>query len=186
MIYMKNKLRVSFDLFLIFFYVAIFTIGGGVAMLPLLERIIVDKKKYLDEKDFLELFSLTQILPGSFMIHMAAFVGYRVVGFIGTLFCCIAIALPPLIIITLIAIFYTQFIQFTLVEKLLLGILAGVVGEVSGITLRMLKKIKFDAFKIFLIVLTITLIFILEINPIYVIVIGGILGILSGLIKGAK
>jgi chromate transporter len=172
----KNLFKKIFDLFFIFFYIAIFTVGGGIVMLPVLERILVDKKKWLNEKDFLELFSLTQVLPGSFMIHMSTFIGYRIAKFLGALFCCIAIALPPLIIITTVAHFYTKFIQFTIIKKIILGILCGVVGEITGIIIKMSGKMKFDTSKITLLLFSFLLMFILKINPIYVVIIGGILG----------
>ena len=176
----KNPLKIVFELFLIFFYVAIFTVGGGIAMVPVLERIMVEKKKYLSDKEFTEIFSIAQILPGSLMINMATFTGYKIAKFLGALFCCIAITIPPLTIITLIAIFYGKFIEFTLVKKLMLGILAGVVGEVAGITLNMFRKTKFNTFKIFLLLFSFLLMFVLRVNPIYVVIIGALLGILLG------
>jgi chromate transporter len=176
----KNSLKTVLELFSIFFYVAIFTVGGGIAMVPVLERILVEKKKYLDDKEFREVFSIAQILPGSLMINMATFTGYKIIGFWGSLFSCIAIMIPPLAIITFISIFYAKFIQFAFMKKLMLGILAGVVGEVSGITLKMFKKTKFDAFKIALLVFSFALIFIFKVNPIYVVIIGALLGISLG------
>jgi len=176
----KNPLKIIFELFSIFFYVAIFTVGGGIAMVPVLERIMVEKKRYLSDKEFTEIFSIAQILPGSLMINMATFTGYKIAKFLGALFCCIAITIPPLTIITLIAMFYGKFIEFTLVKKLMLGILAGVVGEVSGITLNMFKKTKFNTFKIFLLLFSFLLMFVLRVNPIYVVIIGALLGILLG------
>ena len=176
----KNTIKAALKLFSIFFYVAIFTVGGGIAMVPVLERVLVEKKKYLSEEEFREVFSIAQVLPGSLMINMATFIGYKIVGFWGALFSCIAISIPPLTIITLISIFYTKFIQFTLMKKLMIGILAGVVGEVSGITLKMFKKTTFDTFKIILLVLSFSIIFLLKINPIYVVIIGALLGIFFG------
>jgi len=176
----KNPLKVIFKLFSIFFYVAIFTVGGGIAMVPVLERIMVERKKYLSEKEFTEIFSIAQILPGSLMINMATFTGYKIAGFLGALFSCIAITIPPLTIITLIAVFYGKFIEFALVKKLMLGILAGVVGEVSGITLKMFRKTKFNTFKVFLFLFSFLLMFVFRVNPIYIVIIGALLGILLG------
>jgi chromate transporter len=176
----KNPLKIIFELFSIFFYVAIFTVGGGIAMVPVLERIMVEKKKYLSDKELTEIFSIAQILPGSLMINMATFTGYKIAKFLGALFCCIAITIPPLTIITLIAMFYGNFIEFALVKKLMLGILAGVVGEVSGITLNMFRKTKFNTFKIFLFLFSFLLMFVLRVNPIYVVIIGALLGIFLG------
>jgi len=176
----KVSLLSLFELFSIFFYVAIFTVGGGIAMVPVLERIMVGKKKYLSDKEFTETFSIAQILPGSLMINMATFTGYKIAKFLGALFCCIAITIPPLTIITLIAMFYGNFIEFTLVKKLMLGILAGVVGEVAGVALNMFKKTKFNTFKVLLFLFSFALMFVLRVNPIYVVIIGALLGILLG------
>ncbi len=176
----KNLFKKIFELFFIFFYVAIFTVGGGIAMVPVLERIMVEKKKLLSEKEFTEIFSIAQILPGSLMINMATFTGYKIAKFFGALFSCIAITIPPLTIITLIAIFYGKFIEFVLVKKLMLGILAGVVGEVGGITLKMFKKTKFDTFKIVLLLFSFALMFVFHVNPIYIVIIGAVSGILLG------
>jgi chromate transporter len=176
----KDSLITALKLFSIFFYVAIFTVGGGIAMVPVLERILVKENKYLSDKEFTEIFSIAQILPGSLMINMATFTGYKIAKFLGALFCCIAITIPPLTIITLIAVFYGKFIEFAVVKKLMLGILAGVVGEVAGITLNMFRKTKFNTFKIFLLLFSFLLIFILGVNPIYVVIIGALLGIILG------
>jgi chromate transporter len=174
----SNLFKKIFELFFIFFYVAIFTVGGGIAMVPILERVLVEKKKFLSDKEFTEIFSIAQILPGSLMINMSTFTGYKIAGFLGALFSCIAITIPPLTIITLIAMFYGKFIEFALVKKLMLGILAGVVGEVSGITLRMFRKTKFNTFKIFLFLFSFALMFVFRVNPIYIVIIGALSGIL--------
>ena len=176
----KVSLLSLFELFSIFFYVAIFTVGGGIAMVPVLERIMVERKKYLNDKEFTEIFSIAQILPGSLMINMATFTGYKIAKFLGALSCCIAITIPPLTIITLIAMFYGKFIEFALVKKLMLGILAGVVGEVAGVTLNMFKKTKFNTFKVLLFLFSFALMFVFRVNPIYVVIIGALLGILLG------
>ena len=176
----KNPLKTVLELFYIFFYVAIFTVGGGIAMVPVLERVLVEKKKYLGEREFREVFSVAQVLPGSLMINMATFTGYKIIGFWGAFFSCVAIMIPPLTIITFISIFYAKFIQFALMKKLMLGILAGVVGEVAGITLTMFKKTKFDTFKISLLLFSFALIFIFNVNPIYVVLVGAALGIFLG------
>jgi chromate transporter len=176
----SNLFKKIFELFFIFFYVAIFTVGGGIAMVPILERVLAEKKKYLNEKEFTEIFSIAQILPGSLMINMATFTGYKISGFWGALFSCIAITIPPLTIITLIAMFYGKFIEFALVKKLMLGILAGVVGEVSGITLKMFKKTKFNTFKISLLLFSFALMFVFHVNPIYIVIIGAFSGIFLG------
>jgi chromate transporter len=176
----KTIFRESLELFSIFLYVAFFNIGGGIAMMPALESVLVDKKKYLNGREFSEAFSIAQILPGSLMINMAAFTGYKIAGFLGALFSSIAITIPPLTIITLIALYFEKFVEFTLVKKLMIGILAGVVGEISGMIVKMFVKTKFNLFKAVLLLLSFVLIFGFCINPIYVMIFGALLGVFLG------
>lgn len=178
-----KKLKILIELFTIFFVTAIFTFGGGVAMLPVLERKLVEKKRYLKENEFLEFVSLTQILPGSFMIDIGVFIGYKFAGFLGAFFNLFAVMLPALIIITIAAFFFDKLLQFEIFKKFLSGILAGIVAEISGIILKMSFRADWNFFNILLFVFSIFLLFILKINPIYVVIIGIVFGISSGLIK---
>jgi chromate transporter len=173
----KKQLKVVFELFSIFLYVSVFTVGGGIAMVPLLERILVDKKKYLKLEEFMEIYSISQIVPGSLMICMATYIGYKIRRFWGAIFSCMAIIIPPLAIITMIAFFYQSFIEIALIKKLMLGILCGVVGEVGGIIYKMFKRIRFNLVKVLILFFSITLIFIFKVNPIYTVLIAGIMGI---------
>jgi len=88
-----------------------------------------------------------------------------------------AIIIPPLAIITMIAFFYQSFIEIALIKKLMLGILCGVVGEVGGIIYKMFKRIRFNLVKVLILFFSITLIFIFKVNPIYTVLIAGIMGI---------
>lgn len=178
-----HRFRKVLDLFVIFLYVALFTVGGGVAMVPLLERILVGKKHYITEDEFSQVFSISQIVPGSLMIHMGTFCGYRIAGFWGALASCVAITIPPLVIITLIATFYAQFTEYPLVRKFMLGILAGVAGQVAGVVLRWFRKVKFDAFKIGVFVAALVLLFGFDLNPIYLVLLGGVAGVGFGLTR---
>ena len=85
-----------------------FTIGGGYAMIPLIEREIV-KKRWMSKEDFMEMFALTQSLPGVFAVNISIFVGYKLHKVKGSLVCALATILPSFVIMMLIAMFFAHF-----------------------------------------------------------------------------
>jgi len=174
------KLKKPLSLFLIFFYIGVFTIGGGYAMIPLMKESLVKREKYLDEDKFLEIFAISQITPGPIAINMATFVGYEQGGFIGSSFATLGVVLPSLIIITLISMFFVNITKFSVVQKLFIGILTGVAGEIAYLTFDMGRKMKIDVFNISILLFSLIELFLLKINPIYVILMGGALGLIFG------
>lgn len=95
-------------LFLTFAKIGMFTIGGGYAMIPLIEREIVNKK-WMTKDDFMEMFALTQSLPGVFAVNISIFVGYKLHKIKGSLVCALATILPSFVIMMLIAMFFAHF-----------------------------------------------------------------------------
>ena len=95
-------------LFLTFAKIGMFTIGGGYAMIPLIEREIVNKK-WMTKNDFMEMFALTQSLPGVFAVNISIFVGYKLHKVKGSLVCALATILPSFVIMMLIAMFFARF-----------------------------------------------------------------------------
>ena len=174
----SQKLKTGIKLFSIFFYIGIFTIGGGYAMIPAMRSIIVQKEEYLSEDEFLEMFAISQITPGPIAVNMATFIGYLQGGIVCSTLATLGVILPSLIIITLISIFFLDFTRFTLVQKLFVGILAGIAGEIAYLTFDLAKKIKINLFTGGIFVISLAALFILKINPIYVIIIGGVIGII--------
>ncbi len=93
-------------LFTTFFQIALFVVGGGLAMLPVIEQKFVQKNKILTPNDMLDMVVLTQTVPGLIAVNSAVFVGSKVAGFLGALISMIAVILPSIVIILLIAIFF--------------------------------------------------------------------------------
>ena len=91
------------ELFTVFIKLGAFTIGGGVAMLPLLQNILIKEKKWFTEEEFIDIVTITQGLPGVIAINMATYVGYKRRGFLGSLVSTIGVALPSLVLILLMA-----------------------------------------------------------------------------------
>ena len=94
-------------LFLTFVKIGMFTIGGGYAMLPLIQRDVVDRG-WMTKEDFIDVFSVAQSLPGIFAVNIAIFVGYKLKKTWGGFVCALGTILPSFVIMLLIALFFTQ------------------------------------------------------------------------------
>ena len=86
-------------LFITFFKIGLFTIGGGYAMIPLIEREVVERKGWISREDFLDLLAIAQSAPGVFAVNISIFIGYRMRKSIGSIFCALGTVLPSIIII---------------------------------------------------------------------------------------
>src|SRR5690554_4856774 len=93
-------------LFFTFFKLGLFTFGGGFAMIPLLEKEIVDKQEWVDKEKFIDAISVTQSVPGAVAINLSIFFGYNLLGVWGALMAAFAVVLPSFIIILIVAIFF--------------------------------------------------------------------------------
>ena len=103
--------------FAIFLKIGLFTIGGGYAMVPLIQDEIVEKRKWIDKEDFIDLLALTQSVPGIFAVNIAIFIGYKLRKFKGALAMALGTILPSFFIILAIALFFQQFKNYEVVEK---------------------------------------------------------------------
>ena len=105
-------------LFITFVRIGAFTIGGGYAMLPLIQREVVDRG-WMSKEEFIDLFAVAQSLPGVFAVNISIFVGYKLKKLTGSVICALGTILPSFLIILAIALFFTQFRENEWVEKAL-------------------------------------------------------------------
>ena len=173
-----NKKINAFKLFGIFFYIGLFTLGGGYAMIPIMKQKLAAKNKYIGEDDFIEVLAVSQITPGPIAVNMATFIGYKELGILGSIIATLGVVLPSLIIILLLSIYFTGITGNTVMLKFFSRILTGIVAEIVYVTIDITKKIKINFFNLSILILSLVEIFIIKLNPIYVILVGGSLGIL--------
>src|SRR5574344_555421 len=114
-------MNMYWELFSVFFRVGAFTIGGGLAMLPVVEREVVDRKKWITKEDFTDLIAVTQTLPGVLAVNMAVAVGYRITGVTGSLISVLGAVLAPFFSILVIAMFFQTFRENPVVERIFMG-----------------------------------------------------------------
>ena len=130
------------DFFKTFFRIGLFTLGGGYAMIPIIESEVVDKHHWIEKKDFIDIVAISQSCPGALAINMSAFIGYRLKKVPGAIVTSIATALPSFIIILLIAMFFHQFKDNTVVAAIFRGIRPAVVALIAVPTFKLHNILK--------------------------------------------
>lgn len=161
-------------LFLTFAKIGLFTIGGGYAMIPLIEREIVSKN-WVSKEDFMEMFALTQSLPGIFAVNISIFVGYKLHRLKGSVVCALATILPAFVIMMVIAMFFSQFQDNQTVIAIFNGIRPAVVALIVVPCLNAIKTLKLKYWQLILPAIAALLIWQCGLSPIYI-VLAGIVG----------
>lgn len=173
-----------FKLFLAFFKIGFFTIGGGYAMLPIIQREVVETNGWLDEEEFIDAIAISQSSPGAVAVNISVFIGYRLGGFLGAVVSTLGTVLPSIIIILVVAIFLYQYKDIAIVNKVFLGIRPAVVSLIASSVVMLAKGLGFSVERAVLAVASFTLIVFFDVSPIFVILGGGILtGVYYNLIK---
>ena len=177
-----RKIKDYLSLFLTMLKIGLFTFGGGYAMIALIENEFVEKKKWLDKDEFLDVAAIAESTPGPIAINAATYIGYKNSGIIGSMIATLGICIPSFVIIYAISLFFDAFLSFTLVAYAFKGIQICVVYLILTAGLKMLKQIKKTIFNI--IIFSITLIcmivfslFAVKFSTIFYILISGACGV---------
>ncbi len=178
-----GKLKTSIELFKSFVCIGLFTIGGGLVMLPFIEREFVGKKKWLSREQMIDIFTLAQSVPGIIAINASSLTGYRLVGTLGAIASALGVILPSFIIIVIITPIFYKLQSFEAVTKAFMGIRVAIIIMLFFTFYRMAKSILKNIFSIALFVLSLLAIFVFDINLMYIVLGAAILGIVSCPIK---
>lgn len=171
------------DLFLSFCRIGGFTFGGGYAMLPMIQKEIVEQRKWATEDEIMDYFAIGQCTPGVIAVNTATFIGYKRKGILGGIAATAGVVFPSIVIVTLIAAFLNNFAELEIIQNAL-GAIRVVVGVlILNAVIRMWKKTSVDKICIAITIIAFIVSFFLNISPIIVVVIGGGLGLL---LKGGK
>lgn len=174
-------MNIFLSLFANFFSIGAFTLGGGYAMLSIVEEIVVNKKGWLSKSDFWDMIAVVQSLPGVFAINTALYVGYRIKGLRGGLAAAFGATLPSFIIIVVVAMFFSNLREYEIVENFFRGIRPCVVALILVPSLKMVKESKLTIKTSWIPILATVLICSLGVSPIYIVAAAGVGGILCGL-----
>ena len=163
-----------------FFRIGLFTLGGGYAMIPLIEEEVVNKKQWVSKDEMLDLIAIAQSCPGVFAVNIATFIGYKLKKTRGAIATTIGTALPSFLIILAIAMFFSQFKDNRVVAAIFQGIRPAVVALIAVPTFRLGQRAKLNWFTIWIPVVSALLIWLLGVSPIWIIIAAGIGGYCYG------
>ncbi|MCQ2325704.1 MAG: chromate transporter [Paludibacteraceae bacterium] len=136
---MANNLFIQ--LFWTYLKIGTFTIGGGYAMLPLIEREVVDKHHWIDAKEFVNMIALAQAAPGLIAVNSAIFIGWKIYGWKGIVATVLGAVLPSFVIILLVAVLFKEIQHNPTVEAIFKGVRPAVVALIAAAVIRMAKNI---------------------------------------------
>lgn len=140
----KGNFKSIFQLFITFFKTGLLTFGGGYAMIPILQREISEKRKWIDEREMLDILAISESTPGPIAVNTATYVGYEVAGFWGSFFATLGLLLPSFGIIFLISFFYKDFMTWTIVQAAFKGLRVGVIILLIKAVLKLKKAVTFS------------------------------------------
>ena len=170
------------NLFRIFLKIGFFTLGGGYAMIPQIESEIVDRRKWMNRKDFLDLIAVAQTCPGALAVNMSVYIGYKLRKMRGAICATLGVALPSFVIILLIAMFFHQFQDNEVVRSVFNGIRPAVVALICAPVFSMGRAARISWINCWIPIACALLIWLLEVNPIFVLTAAGMCGYLYGLL----
>jgi len=174
-------MNIYFQLFKTFFEIGAFTIGGGYAMLAMVERSIVQKKKWLKQDAFWNMIAVVQAIPGVFAVNTALYTGYRIKGKKGAICAALGAVIPSFVIICLVAMFFVEIKENTVVERIFKGIRPCVVALILVPAVQMIKSAKITWKTAFIPILAVFLVWKCGVSPVYIIVAAALGGLLVGM-----
>ncbi len=172
-------MNVYLDLFFTFMRVGGFTFGGGISMLPMLEREIVEKKKWATQDEILDYFAIGQCTPGIIAVNVATFVGYKYKKVLGGIVATAGMVMPSLIIILVIAMLLEPFMNLAIVQSAFAGIRVGVCVVILQAIIGLWKKGVKDSIGFLLFAVSFCAVALVKLSPIYVVILAFVLGIIK-------
>lgn len=172
-------------LFAAFLKIGLFTFGGGYAMLPMLQREVVEANGWTSEDEILDFFAIGQCTPGVIAVNTATFVGTKIAGVLGGAVATIAVVLPSLIIITVISSILQNFASYEVVQHAFAGIRVAVAALVVSSVWKLYRKGVKGAFANGIFAASLFVMFLTEISPVWVVLTALLIGLL-GYRKGGR
>lgn len=166
------------DIFWSFFKIGTFTVGGGYAMIPLMQRELVERHQWITDEEFHDWVAVSQAMPGVFAVNMAASVGNRLRGLRGSVVAIVGNIMMPILFILLIALFFQSIRSNIVVERIFLGLRPAVVALVAAPVFNMAKSAHISWSNCWIPVVCALLIFFLGVSPVLVILLAALLGYL--------
>ena len=181
-----KKLKELFTIYFAFFKVGAFTFGGGLAMMPMLQKELIEKKQWLTEEELIDYYAVGQSTPGIIAVNVATFVGYKRAGILGGIFGTLGIISPSLIIIMILANLINSISDYPVVQKALTGINVAVAALLTSVIINFAKKTIKNVWNAIFMLISFLLIFALKVPSFIVILFGLATGIILTFIHKKK
>jgi len=167
-----------YNLFLTFFKIGAFTFGGGYAMIPLMQREVVDKNKWITEEEMMDIVAIGESTPGPISINVATFVGYKLYKFWGAFFSTLGMVLPSFIVVLIISCFLNDFMEIEIVKHAFSGIRVAIIALIIKALYSMYKHCSMNLLTYIIISLSFILTTFFNINAIYVIILSALIALI--------
>lgn len=180
---MMERCKIVWLIFLSFMKIGPVTFGGGYAMIPLIEKEVVERRKWVKTKDIADIFAISESVPGAIAINSATFIGYRLGGVPGAIAAMVGVMLPTFIIVILLSVFFLQVQDHPKIEAAFVSIKATIVALITYAAIKIGKTAIIDRTTLVLTIAAFALMFFTPIHPVLIIVGGGIAGIAIVLLR---
>ncbi len=177
-------MKAYFELFWSFFKIGCFTFGGGYAMIPLIQREVIERRQWIDPDQFLELLALAQTSPGPVAVNASVFVGYKRFGWRGALTATFGAVLPSFLIILAIAVFFTDIKDNPVVERIFKGMRPAVVALIASPVYNLARGLGYVRIGIAAAVAVV--VGFLGVSPVWLLIGGAACGMIYGVYKNEK
>lgn len=179
----KNKVKLLIEIYITFFKLGSISFGGGYSMIPLIEREVVEEKKWLDKERIIDIFAVSESLPGAIALNSSAFVGFAVAGVPGALAALLGNMTPSVAIVLTLSALFSRISTYPMVKAAFRGIYPAIVGLISYAAYKIGKTAIKDWVCVVIAVLAFSLIMFLHFDPVMIIISGAVAGLLLTLIK---
>ena len=173
----SSEIKQLKDIFVSFFKIGLFTFGGGYAMIPLIEKEIVEKKKWVGREEITDILAVSQSIPGAIAINSATFIGFKISGRKGALVATLGVILPSFVIISFIASFFSKFGDNHIVKSVFAGIRPAVVALIAFAVVKVGKTSIKDKTGLIVAIIGFVLVIAFNIHAIFVIIGGAVFGL---------
>ena len=183
---MKSKLKQFIEIYLAFVKIGTFTFGGGLAMMPIMQRELIEKRGWITEEEIIDYFAIGQSTPGIIAVNVATFVGYKRLGVLGGIIGTLGVVTPSWVIIMLLAGAISSVDKYPLAQKALKGINVAVAALLTSVIVKFTKKTIKNIWNAVFMLLAFALIYFLKVQSVWIIIASLVIGSLITLYKQKK
>lgn len=183
---MKNKLKQFLELYFAFVKIGAFTFGGGLAMMPIMQRELIEKRGWVSEEELVDYFAIGQSTPGIIAVNVATFIGYKKLGCLGGIIGTIGVVTPSWVIIMLLAGAISSVDKYPLAQRALRGINVAVAALLTSVIVKFTKKTIKNFWNALFMLAAFILIYFFKVQSVFIILASLVTGCLLTLYRQKK